>query len=193
MSANLRYYVGTMFELDHVLRRVPTDAWERPSPCEGWTTRETAGHAIAVVASLAAKLGRGPAVDPFGDVGAMAGDDPAATFRPIRSHAFEVLDTEHVLAAAVESSMGTFTIDTYLVPLGRDAVVHAWDIARGAGIDPDLDPALVDATLERLDPTALVRGPGRYGDEVAVDDGAPPLDRLLALTGRDPGWSPMRG
>lgn len=189
MSANLRYYVGTMYELDHVLRCVPADAWDRPSPCEGWTTREVAGHAIGVVAGLAAKLDRGPVVDPFTDIAALAGDDPVSTFRPIRTHAFDVLDSQHVLTTPVQSSSGVFTVDTYLVALGRDALVHAWDVARGAGIEPDLDPDLVEATLARLDPTSLVRSPERYGAAVEVSDDATPIDRLLALTGRDPGWA----
>ena len=28
MSANLRYYIGTMYELDHVMRLVPAEAWD---------------------------------------------------------------------------------------------------------------------------------------------------------------------
>jgi hypothetical protein len=33
------------------------------------------------------------------------------------------------------------------------------------------------------------RATGMYGPEVAVPAGAPTLDRILGLTGRDPAWA----
>jgi uncharacterized protein (TIGR03086 family) len=186
MSANMRYYVASMFELDHALRRVPSDAWDEPSPCEGWSAREVAGHAIGVVANIPAKLGLGPAVNAFEDVARIAGDDPVASFRPIKWLTLTALDSEGAPATVIRSSMGEMTIDDYLVPLGRDAVVHAWDIARAVGIDAALDPDLVDETLTRIRLEEMTRGQGRYGEIVELPADASAQDRLLALTGRDP-------
>lgn len=184
MSDHLRYYVGCMFELDHVIRQVPDDRWDADSPCDGWSAREVAGHAIGVVAVIPARLGVGPAVNPFEHVAEIAGDDPAASFRPIKQRTMRALDTRGVLASRVPTSGGETTVDEFLVALGRDALVHAWDIATATGIEIMLDPDLVEQTLAKLDPDQLRRGPGGYGDAVAVADDADALTRLLALTGR---------
>ena len=82
--------------------------------------------------------------------------------------------------------MGTMTIDDYLVPLGRDALIHAWDISRATGTDETLDPMLVEATLARLSPTQMAAGRGTYAAPISVPDGATAQLRLLAAVGRDP-------
>ena len=186
MSANFRMYIAALFELEHAMRRTPVDRWDQASPCDGWTAREVAGHAIAVVEHIPARLGRGMARDPFTDVGAIAGPDPVESFRPVRSAALVALDTQHALSATVDTSMGTMTIDDYLIPLGRDAVIHAWDIAHATGTDEFLDPILVEATLVRLDRTQMAAGRGTYAPPVTLPFGSTAQQRLLAAVGRNP-------
>ena len=186
MSANLRYYVAAMYELDRVIRQVPADRWDAPSPCDGWTARDVAGHAIAVAANIPAKLGLAEALDPFGDVSSVAGDDPAASFRPIKAAVLDALDRPGALQARIVSSFGDITLDEYLSPLARDAVIHAWDIARATGSDERLDPDLVDTTLARMHDPDMKRGAGRYDDAVTLPADAGPQDRLIALSGRAP-------
>ncbi|MGW1146169.1 TIGR03086 family metal-binding protein [Streptomyces sp. NPDC002454] len=78
-----------------------------------------------------------------------------------------------------------------------DLAVHGWDLARALGVpyDPDPDGAGVVGVLERaaaeMAPTA--RAMGMFGEPVAVAAGADRWARLLALTGRDPGWEPPDG
>lgn len=189
MSANLRMYIAALFELEHAMRRTPVDRWDEPSPCDAWTAREVAGHAIAVVEHIPARLDRDIARDPFTDLVAIAGPDPVESFRSVRSAALVALDTQHALSTTVKTSMGTLTVDDYLVPLGRDAVIHAWDIARATGTDDSLDPALVEATLVRLDRTQMSAGRGTYGAPIALPSRSTTQQRLLAAVGRDPRWS----
>ncbi len=184
MSDNLRRYTVAMFELDRVIRSVPADAWEQPSPCEGWTAREVAGHAMAVVANIAAKLGNRDAVNAFGDVAAIAGEDPVDTYCGIRDEVLEALDRDGALATPVQSALGIMSMDEYLGALVGDAIIHAWDIARATGVDERLDPRLVDHVLARMIASGVSRGPDRFGDEVVVADDASPQHRLLALSGR---------
>src|SRR5688500_20344939 len=92
MSENLRRYTTIMFGFEHVLRLVPASAWSNASPCDEWTARQVAGHAMSVVNNIAARGGVGTAVDAFGDLDAIAGDDPLGTFRAIRDRYLEATD-----------------------------------------------------------------------------------------------------
>ena len=74
-----------------------------------------------------------------------------------------------------------------------ELVVHGWDIAQATGQRFDCEAVTlgeVEATVQQ------VRGgndgdiPGLFGPVVAVADDADALERVLSLTGRDPGWSP---
>jgi uncharacterized protein (TIGR03086 family) len=74
-----------------------------------------------------------------------------------------------------------------------ELVVHGWDIARTTGQRYDCEAV----TLTEVETTVQqVRGgndgdiPGLFGPVVAAADDADAIDRVLALTGRDPGWSP---
>ncbi|MFJ4986871.1 TIGR03086 family metal-binding protein [Streptomyces sp. NPDC088732] len=75
----------------------------------------------------------------------------------------------------------------------NELLVHGWDLARATGQDYRPDPAGLEAALALLTPfTAGSDGSGPFGRPVPVPPSAPPLDRLVALTGRDPGWRPPR-
>ena len=76
----------------------------------------------------------------------------------------------------------------------NEVVVHGWDIAAATGHDYGCETELVEAAR------AFVQGavaqnpdgsPGLFGAPVAVPESAPPLDRLIGLTGRDPAWKPV--
>ncbi len=73
-----------------------------------------------------------------------------------------------------------------------EVLVHGWDLARATGQRYETDPAAVAAAAAWVAgfavPGEVTEGP--FGPAVAVADGAPELDRLVGLTGRDPGWLP---
>ncbi len=191
MSESLRLYTTVMFGLEQTLARVPSNAWDRPSPCEGWTVREVAGHAMAVTRNIAARASGGEVLDAFTDVGAIAGDDPVATFRTFRTEFLEATDRRGALQTSVASRLGDMNIDSYMAFMRSDTFVHTWDVARGASIDPLFDPAMVSVILADYlarDMTPL-RVPQRYDDERTVTPAAGELARLIAFTGRDPEWT----
>ncbi|MER5379662.1 TIGR03086 family metal-binding protein [Streptomyces sp. NPDC002688] len=73
-----------------------------------------------------------------------------------------------------------------------ELVVHGWDLARATGQGYEPDAVALRASYEFLraaaeDPT---RGGGIFGPVVPVPDEAPLLDRVIGLSGRDPGWKP---
>jgi uncharacterized protein (TIGR03086 family) len=73
----------------------------------------------------------------------------------------------------------------------NELIVHGWDLAAGTGHEYAADPELVEVATAFVEPTAIQNPdgvPGLFGPAVAVPDVAPPLHRLLGLTGRDPAW-----
>jgi uncharacterized protein (TIGR03086 family) len=75
-----------------------------------------------------------------------------------------------------------------------EVVVHGWDVARACGQTYEADPAAVEAchgfVAQFVGGTAPV---DTFAPAVAVPEDAPMLDRLIGLTGRDPGWSAPPG
>lgn len=71
-----------------------------------------------------------------------------------------------------------------------EIVVHAWDLGRATGTPYTADPTAVAAAAAWVESFPAARDGALFGPLVAVPTAATPLDRLIALTGRDPGWTP---
>jgi uncharacterized protein (TIGR03086 family) len=73
----------------------------------------------------------------------------------------------------------------------NEVLVHGWDVAVATGQEYRPDPASVQVCLEMIgDRTDATDEPeGLFGPVVPVPDDAPPFDRLLGQTGRDPAWA----
>ncbi|NLU69904.1 TIGR03086 family protein [Streptomyces sp. HNM0574] len=73
----------------------------------------------------------------------------------------------------------------------NELVLHGWDLARATGRPYAPDPAALDVAHALVSGTP--DGPereGMFGPSLPVPPDAPLLDRVAALSGRDPGWSP---
>ena len=79
------------------------------------------------------------------------------------------------------------------VTVADELVVHGWDVARAIGQPYSADPELLDAAQTFLGFFASPDAPA--GPEVAFGPSQPvagdsaPLDRVVALAGRDPAWA----
>ncbi|RKS79557.1 uncharacterized protein (TIGR03086 family) [Actinomadura pelletieri DSM 43383] len=75
----------------------------------------------------------------------------------------------------------------------NELVVHGWDVARASGQPYEVGEDEVEICLAFVAPSVEQSGgqgiEGLFGPALDVPCDAPPLDRLLALTGRDPEWS----
>lgn len=185
MSDNLRTYTKAVYGFDHVMRLVPADAWDQPSPCEAWSARDVVGHVVAVQRYLLSLIeGTAPTMDPFTDPGRHAGDDPAATWAETRDALLAALDTAGALQRVVQSFWGEIPIDEALANNLADTTVHAWDVARATGVDENLDQGVAERALAQITPAVdHMRAGGMLGPAATpVDDS--PAARLLALSGR---------
>ena len=164
-------------------RRVPSDAWDNPAPCEGWVARDVVGHMVEWMPSfldgapIEVRSGPPVTVDPLGawlalsDSLQAALDDPGVASREF-THG-------HVGTQTIDSAIGMFFLG--------DILVHTWDLARAIEVDVVLDPGEVHALLvgmEGMD--EALRSSGHYGPKVEVPAEADEQTRLIAFTGRHP-------
>ena len=70
-----------------------------------------------------------------------------------------------------------------------EVTVHAWDLAVATGQPYDADPAAVVACARFVAGFDAPTDGSLFAPPLEVPDSASPLHRLLAATGRDPGWS----
>jgi len=71
-----------------------------------------------------------------------------------------------------------------------EIVVHGWDLARATGQASEWDGEVLSFVHRELELTAEQgRAMGVYRDRVEVPDTASVLDKILGMTGRDPGWT----
>ena len=75
-----------------------------------------------------------------------------------------------------------------------ELVVHGWDVARATeqpyACEPELLAAAQGFLAQFASPDAPAGPDVPFGPSRQLPAGAPQLDRVVALAGRDPGWSP---
>jgi uncharacterized protein (TIGR03086 family) len=69
-----------------------------------------------------------------------------------------------------------------------EVLIHGWDVARAAGLPYGSDSATTKACLAHLAQFDTSGTDGMFGPAVPIADDAPDLDRVVALSGRDPFW-----
>ncbi|MFF3288389.1 TIGR03086 family metal-binding protein [Streptomyces sp. NPDC003023] len=172
-----------------VVRGISDEQLGHPTPCSEYDVKAVADHLFQVVVNfqaLAAKQDADFSAAPdrvgHGDWRTAFADETAALVRAWAA------------PGAEEGTSGTMGMPAGLV--GRmalgDLTVHAWDLARATGQQYTPDPIVVGDVLVafgELAPTG--RRMGAFGAEFPLPAdgvGASDFDRLLAVTGRDPGW-----
>jgi uncharacterized protein (TIGR03086 family) len=185
---NMELIEAASADLERVVRQLPADAWERPTPSE-LSVRARVQH-IVVGNRFTTLLLQGVdrAVARTRVAGDVLGDDPvAAVVESSRrqARAFAATSAEQ----PVPGPNGTVTASAYLRFRLVDLVVHAWDLLRAAGLDETLDPRVVVRLIEvvgpHLDEMLATRA---YGDGPSgtLPPDASPQTMLLDWFGRRP-------
>jgi uncharacterized protein (TIGR03086 family) len=87
----------------------------------------------------------------------------------------------------VHVSFGTIPAPEYVWQMTADLAIHAWDLAKGIGVDERIDADLCEAVLEALGPSQpMLAASGLFAPALPVPAGADAQATLLALTGREP-------
>jgi uncharacterized protein (TIGR03086 family) len=119
--------------------------------------------------------------------GDLLGDDPKGSYRRIAATASEAAAATDDLDRVVHCSFGDYSVGEYFWQVNWFRTIRAHDLAKVIGCPLELPPELVQAVFDQIAPNAdLWRTLGVFGPAVPVADGAPLLDRLLAMCGRQP-------
>ena len=157
---------------------IGADDWHKPTPCTEYDVQDLFAHFTGSLQRIPL-MALGEKVDWSQPV--ELGPDPLATFgAAVEDNVRFWSEGDHA-----SLSMGPMSLSGLNL---TEVVVHTWDLARGTGQAPALDPDVVQGAWEwaRSVP-AEMRGQGTsFGPPVEVADTAPTLDRLVGLLGRTP-------
>ena len=173
----------------YTLRKLTDEQLDGPTPCEKLSVRDLVGHigGLALAFTAAARKEFGPLTDTPPVEGAPL-DEDWRTAHPQRladlARAWRDPDAWEGMTRAGGVD---FPAEVGGIVALTEVVIHGWDIATATGQDYDVDPATLEAVLPHVTATAE-QGPveGLFGPAVPVADDAPMLDRVIALSGRDP-------
>ncbi len=178
--------------LGELVRHVDDTRLGEPTPCEGRTVSQLLGHlhglTVAFRASGDKELGPLTDTDPDGDGWPQA---PPGWRDEIPAQADRLAATwERPQAWAGMTRAGGVELPAEVmgrVALG-EVTLHAWDLARATGQDLDLDDATAEVLEAHVGGFDAAGTPGMFGAAVPAPPNASPLERIVARTGRDPGW-----
>jgi uncharacterized protein (TIGR03086 family) len=182
--------------LDHladVVANIPDNRLHDPTPCSEMDVAALRSHVLSWLTTFAAGL-----ADPDGQT------PDISSYQPTADPAAEVRQAADTIGAALAAGAAQRPLRIGAAAMPGDLAlgmilweyqVHGWDLARATG-QPFCPPAEAAAASLAFAPGMLTpdyQGPGKaFADRVPVHADAPPLDRLVGLSGRDPGWSATR-
>lgn len=183
--------------LAELVARVGDDELGMPTPCPAYTLGDLIDHVggLALAFTAAATKDSGSYGDrgPSGDA-ARLGDD----WRTQIPRDLEGLARAWREPGAWTGMTRIAGMDAPAAMVGLtvadELVVHGWDVSRATGRPYGCEPELLTAAqhflLQFASPDAPAGPDAPFGPSRQVPEGAPLLDRVVALAGRDPGWSP---
>lgn len=180
----------------HVLANVTDEQLTAPTPCEGLRLDDLIAHigGLALAFTAAGRKEFGPLTDTPPEFGAPLDDDWRTEYPRRLADLAEAFAGPTAWEGMSRAGGIDFPAQVAGIVALTEVVIHGWDVARASGQPYDVDPDTAAAVLPHVTQTAA-EGPveGLFGPAVPVADDAPVMDRLAALTGRDPGWGSRAG
>jgi len=169
-----------------IVTGIPAGRWHAATPCEGWDTRALLNHVVS--GNLwAAELAAGTTIESVGGRldGDVLGPDPARSYATSAKAAAAAFLRPGALDAPCAVSYGPVPGSVYAGHRFIDVFIHGWDLATATGQDTALDPDLMEACRQIIEPQLeLFRAAGALAAELPVPPGATAQTRFLAMLGR---------
>ena len=163
-----------------IVAGIGDDQWDEPSPCDGQSVRELLTHVVA--GNLwAGELMAGKTIAEVGDRldGDVLGDDPRRAYDDSARVAAAAFNAEGAMQKPAGVSYGPVPGEVYARHRFFDVYVHGWDLAKATGQDTDLDPELLAACRDAIEPDLeAFRGAGALGAPIDVADDADARDAV---------------
>lgn len=180
-----------------VIAGTQPDQHDAPTPCTDFSVADVINH-LAFAFEMARRSGVREDWDPSWSADSIApalDGVPAAEWAAVcgREAPRTARAWSEPTAWDGDSTMGSAAMPAAVVGsmMTAELVIHGWDLATATGQSYDPPADVVQAAIAGVEPMlGMGRDGGWYGAEVRVDDSAPALHRLLAMTGRNPGWTP---
>jgi uncharacterized protein (TIGR03086 family) len=186
MSDIAELHAHALDRTGRVVAGIRPDQMRADTPCDGWDVHALLNHLVA--GNLwAAELGAGATIEEVGDRldGDVLGADPAAAYAVSAAAAAETFRRPGALDAPCAVSYGPVPGSVYAGHRMLDVFVHGWDLAAATGQDAGLDPGLMQACRDVIEPQVeAFRAAGAIGEEQPVPSDATDQQRFLAMLGR---------
>ncbi|HEX3337016.1 MAG TPA: TIGR03086 family metal-binding protein [Jatrophihabitans sp.] len=195
MTADLlETYLAAQRVFGDRVHAVTEEQWRAGTPCEEWTVADLVGHLVEEnlwaapllhgldldAAEKVVKGGRSLPVD--GGVGA----NRAQEWDEAAAAAADAFSADGALDRDVALSRGSTPARDYITEMIFDLVVHAWDLGRAIDFPEPIPAELADRLYPEAKKFGDLSSTGLFHAPVDVAEDAPSLDKLVALTGRDP-------
>lgn len=173
---------------------VKPDQLTGPTPCTDWDLRTLVNHVILWTAHSAERRARDePLPEELMNRDFAADPGFAEAYAAQLDRAVEAWSAP----AAWEGELNVMGSPTPAADVGAmlvmEIVLHGWDVARAIGEDYRVPADVAAAVYRTVEGSAeLFRKYEGFAGPVEVPGSAPVLDRALALSGRDPAWTPDR-
>jgi uncharacterized protein (TIGR03086 family) len=179
------HLVRALDGFEKVLAGVAPGDWDAPSPCEGWSAVEVAGHVVLDLRGIQSLATGVPAPENKTGLRSAAGADPLVTWRATRADLVSALDAQAQSRTITLPWGGEMPLSEFVERYPLEIVVHTWDLAQATGQSFEANPELVRGALATAGQFASAgRQAGLIGPARAVADDADDLTRLLAVFGR---------
>jgi uncharacterized protein (TIGR03086 family) len=173
---------------------VDASQFAQPTPCTEWDVRALLNHLILWTSySLEARAHGESVGQDLIDRDFAAEPGYAAGYRAQLDRALAAWEGPEVWERSLDV-MGSPTPAADVAALNlAEMVLHGWDLAAATGQRFAVGDAAAAGALHAVEANAeLYRQYKGFAEPVPTAPDAPLLDRVLALSGRDPGWTPTR-
>lgn len=178
---------------------VTEQQWTAPTPDTEWRVADLVSH-LVTEHQWAPPLLHGLDLESAGKVvegtrslpvGGGVGANLAQEWNEAAVASADAVRAEGVAERTVALARGDTPARQYLTEMSFDLLVHSWDLGVAIGYADPLPGKLVEYVYAAVKEFGDLSASGLFAKPVNVADDAPLIDKLVALTGRDPA-NPLR-